>query len=194
MKTENPLNEKVVRSLRLMRSGMVERCHTIPHVGSYNVAQHCYGVATLILSNHPKPSLDLVKAALWHDATETVIGDMPSSAKFLYPYLRSAIKHAEEEGLAVLGLETELKPEDKEWLYSCDTVEFYLWCRYQQKLGNHFLEHVLERLDQFWRERPLVGPMQILMYEIHNYFHDYFIAEDAVNELFERRISSTLTD
>ena len=127
--------EERVKVLR--ESAYVERCHTIPHVGSYTIAQHCYGALNLLLVLHPQPSLNLVKAVMWHDAHERYIGDTPASALWsdgefakLYDRLAKRIDRA-------CGFTIELTAMDRIWLHAVDKIELLLWAKEQLGLGNH---------------------------------------------------------
>lgn len=120
-------------------AGRVERCHTTFHFGSDSNGQHSYNVANLILLLHPDPSLDLIRAALWHDVAERFTGDVPASFKRQAPAVKQAMKAAEAEIEQHYGLEVPLPDRERAWLKAADKLEFYLWAEEQVALGNAYL-------------------------------------------------------
>ena len=64
---EQDVNELHDRLRARREGGLVERCHVIPHIGSYQVSSHSYNVAQIIRTFHSNPSLELIGAALDHD-------------------------------------------------------------------------------------------------------------------------------
>lgn len=125
---------------RLRESGHVRRCHTIPHLGEYTVGKHSYDALSLLLVLHPGPSVNLIKAVLWHDAGERYCGDLPAPAKWASATLREAYETLEAgvvrrmHGLGeIMDSFTE---DDKRWLDAVDRIEFMLWCFEQTQLGN----------------------------------------------------------
>lgn len=123
-----------LRLLAVREAGAVTRCHTTPHLGVHDVAQHSWGVAAIVAILHPNPSAELLKACLFHDVAERWTGDVP------YPMKRYAGDHdpAIEEAIHdKLKLPWQLSsPEDRLWLKAADLLDFYLWCVDQNRLGN----------------------------------------------------------
>ena len=120
------------------QGGAVERCHTIPHVGSYSNGLHSYNAAQLCLVFHPNPSLDLIKAILDHDVAEFVVGDMPSTMKMMSPAIADELQRVEDQVEERFGLHTYLTLEELRWLKACDLMELYLWTIDQLAMGNNF--------------------------------------------------------
>ncbi len=130
--------EKTINKVRAIREGgETERAHTIPHYGSYNVAEHSWGVATLLAILHPNPSRDLILASLWHDVHERWTGDIPAPIKWcLGNVTNDELKRLSYSINSDLGINFNLSPEDIKWLKACDMLEFWLWSIDQQALGN----------------------------------------------------------
>ncbi len=130
--------EKIIHKVRAVREGgNVGRTHTTPHHGSYSVAEHSWGVATLLAILHPNPSRDLIIAAMWHDVHERWTGDMPAPAKWiLSDATKNELKRFENSIESDLGIKFDLPIEDLKWLKSCDMLEFWLWSHDQARLGN----------------------------------------------------------
>jgi len=130
--------EKTINKVRAIREGgNTERAHTIPHHGSYSIAEHGWGVATLLAVLHPDPSRHLILAGMWHDVHERWTGDTPGSIKWSFSnILKAEIKKFENTIDGDLGINFNLSPEDIKWLKACDMLEFWLWSKDQQALGN----------------------------------------------------------
>jgi len=125
-----------------------------------NVATHSWEVATLahalaIIRNHRfggKVNADRVAAAaLYHDATEVITGDMPTPVKYHSKVMRDAfgdIEHkAEAELLALLPRdlqpafapyvrESQLAGEEKELIKAADRLSAWLKCQAEIRAGN----------------------------------------------------------
>lgn len=128
------------RILALREGGRVERTHTIPHVGEYNVAMHCYNAASLLLmlSTTP-PSLNLIKAVLWHDVPERWTGDISAPAKWACPELKLLLDFLEMkifEKLELANVFKELTTEEQDWLSAVDLLELYIWAVEQNPDAN----------------------------------------------------------
>jgi len=115
----------------LWRSGLVRRWHCNPdlaHTGQSNAA-HQWGVAMIILAQHPNPSAALIRAALCHDVGEMVVGDLP------YPFKKAnpdfAARHRDFEDMARVNLvgAFDLTETDWRWLKYADAHEAILWMR-----------------------------------------------------------------
>lgn len=123
-------------------AGTVRRCHIVPHHGQYNIAQHSYGAVSLLLLLHPHPSMNLVKAVLWHDCAERFVGDMPAPAKWLSQALGEEYEKAEREAQVASGLVLpELTEEEQNWL--TDRVELLLWAEEQSALGSRHIQGLI---------------------------------------------------
>ncbi|MDX1818079.1 MAG: 5'-deoxynucleotidase [Marinobacter sp.] len=141
-----------------------------------NVATHSWEVATLahalaILRNEQfggAVNADrIAAAALYHDATEVITGDMPTPVKYHSRVMRSAfgdIEHkAEEELLALLPgelrssfapylCESRLTEQEQELIKAADRLSAWLKCRAELAAGNPEFgpaaEQIRERLEQ----------------------------------------------
>jgi hypothetical protein len=152
----------------LREAGYVERCHTLPHVGSYNIAQHCYGALNILLLTHPKPSVSLIKAVMWHDAHERFLGDTPATALWadgefarLYDRLGARIDRA-------CGFEQKLTVADRMWLRAVDKMDLLFWAQEQLGMGNHNAAAVCGSLASWFshNEIPLPCKEMIENYDI----------------------------
>lgn len=134
-------------------SAQVERCHTIPHIGSYSVGQHCYGALSLLLLLHDNPSLALIKAVAFHDVPERWSGDVPSPGKTCA--IAEAFSIAEDEILEKLGLRFDLLKNEARWLKLVDVLDLWLWEIEQRALGNTIPQEIVDRCGKWLRLQEL---------------------------------------
>lgn len=113
------------------RAGFVVRYHNNPELIWFmqNDAAHTWGVVSLILMLHPKPTVALLAAAQFHDVGEYHACDMSG------PFKRKHPEHAAEHS----RIETDYRREmtdskfeaetvsDKEWIDFCDKLEALLF-------------------------------------------------------------------
>lgn len=150
--------------------GRVERCHGVPHAGSYSNAAHSWGVAMLMFYLWPEDFPRLAGACLAHDVPEAWVGDVPAPTMRYLPGLRKDLGEIEDGLNASLGLpaEGELAIEDHVKLKACDRLELYLWCREQLLLGNQFVGETLKELKRFFSEVPLPEEAMKLFRQFEN--------------------------
>lgn len=137
-----------------------------------NVATHSWEVATLahalalIRNRHFGGQVNADKiaaAALYHDATEVITGDMPTPIKYHSKVMREAfgdIEHkAEAELLALLPgdlredfapylLESQLPDEDRELIKAADRLSAWLKCQAEVRAGNREFEPAEKQIRQ----------------------------------------------
>jgi 5'-deoxynucleotidase len=140
-----------------------------------NVATHSWEVATLahalaiIRNRHFGGQVDvdrIAAAALYHDATEVITGDMPTPVKYHSKVMREAfgdIEHkAEAELLALLpgDLQADFAPyiqesrwseQEKELIKAADRLSAMLKCQAEIQAGNKEFEpaagHIRQKLE-----------------------------------------------
>ena len=160
------------RRLKALReAGALERAHNVPHHGSYSVGQHSYDAANIILTLHPDPSLNLIKAILWHDAPERFLGDLPAPAKWYNPELTAEYEKAEKivaEHMGIQGVFSALDEDDKHWLKAADRLELLLWCQDQMALGNRHVQNVHDNVIEWFGKYHEVIPDPIKDYMLGN--------------------------
>ncbi|MBQ0833631.1 5'-deoxynucleotidase [Marinobacter sp.] len=137
-----------------------------------NVATHSWEVATLahalalIRNRHFGGQVNADKiaaAALYHDATEVITGDMPTPIKYHSKVMREAfgdIEHkAEAELLALLPedlradfapylQESQLPAEDRELIKAADRLSAWLKCQAEVRAGNREFEPAEKQIRQ----------------------------------------------
>lgn len=130
------------------------------HHGSYTVGQHSFDMLTLLFLLYPgAPSLDLVKAVIYHDVAERWTGDMPSSAKASDGNLAKRMDLAEQRILKTIGVNIAISEDDRTWLSGLDRLELYLWACDQMQMGNGTLGHLIAELREFFCTVPTPVPI-----------------------------------
>lgn len=144
-----------------------------------NVMEHSWEVAVLahalaVLRNrYFGGELDahrIATAALFHDATEVITGDMPSPVKYHSAAIREAYKaierSTEQELLALLPpevrpdyaalvCESEQAEDDHRVIKAADTLAAYLKCKAEILAGNREFEDALRDIEQALRDMAL---------------------------------------
>jgi len=137
-----------------------------------NVATHSWEVATLahalalIRNRHFNGQVNadrIAAAALYHDATEVITGDMPTPIKYHSKVMREAfgdIEHkAEAELLALLPAdlredfspylrESQQPAEDRELIKAADRLSAWLKCQAEVRAGNREFEPAEKQIRQ----------------------------------------------
>jgi len=131
-------------------SGAVTRFHTMRVLHSQTVAEHAWGVATILLWLHAPgvPSATLLRAALLHDMAEVQTGDVPATAKWDSSKLVAALDEAErafhlEHGTA--HIDGELTVDEIRLLKFADTAELITYTLAEAHLGNRKMIEVARR-------------------------------------------------
>lgn len=161
--------EAVAHAIVQSRSGgRVERCHGLPHHGTYSNATHQWGVAMLMHYIWPDdfPRLSLV--CLTHDVPEAWVGDIPAPTCRYTPGLKDTLNSVEgniNKGM-LLPAEHELDPLDYAKLKCCDRLEFWMWCCEQELYGNLFAREGKKEIERYFVEVPLLHEAQVVYEEL----------------------------
>lgn len=159
------LNNKV---LALREGGLTRRAHTVPYNGEYNVAMHSFNAVNLLFmlwDGTEQPSINLIKAVLWHDIPERWTGDVPSPAKGCSKYLKGYLDELEERILIQLDLKqpfSRLIPEEWKWLHAVDLLELYLWTEDQINWGNPMMAGMRDKIIDMFNKRKEITPPSII--------------------------------
>lgn len=147
---ETTLPAAAVRLDFFRDAGEVKRCHTERTLRSQTVAQHSWGVATILLMVHPEADAKLLRAALWHDVSERAMGDIPSPVKWASEGMHAAIESLEDD----INTQWDIMPKglteaERALLKFCDAFEFYLWTREELAMGNTFMYTPQQNITAF---------------------------------------------
>ncbi len=124
--------------------GAVKRYHAIRTLSEDTIASHSFGttIFAIALTDHT-PSVNLIKACLYHDLPEQYTGDSPALAKWDNTNLKRCLDNMEEYFLRTWNLKITLT-EEEELILSCsDTLDLCFFCLEQIKLGNTYIKKVL---------------------------------------------------
>lgn len=126
-------------------SGAVKRCHTLLTTSENRVDAHSWGVAVLAHLLWPNASKELILACLFHDAAETLVGDVPHPTKKLIPLVGDNFDKVEEEALHEIGFDFPLSVEDYVRLKFCDMFDFLLYMLVERAQGNALVHDLCRR-------------------------------------------------
>jgi len=155
------------------QGGRVRRYHTVDLVRPQTVAEHVYGVMSIImvLTRH-RPSPALMIAALAHDAPEAVTGDIPAPTKRLMRQWGDGDKDIIEEwerevfmeaGVTeALDAQDALYPGERDLLKKADMLEGLRYCQREYNLGNTAIAPIAERYVEYLLASGLNGREAIL--------------------------------
>lgn len=126
----------------ILSGGYCTRWHANPDMAHIRetLAEHHARVAQIILALHPAPSVDLIDAALHHDAGEPAVGDVPWPVKRDNPALAAMLGEIEAKERARLGVPEPETDDDAAWLKLADRLSAYLHVK-------HVAPHLLDRDD-----------------------------------------------
>ena len=92
---------------------------------------HHARVAQIILQFHHDPSVDLLRAALTHDAGEMDVGDIPSGMKRDMPDVAERLARVEAVSRdTIAGTFPDLSESDQTWLRWADRLDAYLFAQH----------------------------------------------------------------
>lgn len=130
--------------------GAVRRFHTIPMIGEQTVAAHSWGVI-IQLFEICEPSVNLLRAAAYHDVAECFTGDIPAHAKWGSVELKEACKTLEREVEAKNGIAVKLCDDEYAMLKFADILDGIYTCSEQRMLGNRHLDVIFDRWVTFYK-------------------------------------------
>ncbi|HSB97472.1 MAG TPA: 5'-deoxynucleotidase [Spongiibacteraceae bacterium] len=137
-----------------------------------NVMEHSWEVATLahvlalIRNRYYRGAVDanaIAVAALYHDCSEVITGDLPSPVKYHSTAIQEAYHSIErsaerelvtllpkalQDDFAALMVEEQLPLEHRQIIKAADTIAAYLKCQAEVKAGNREFEKAAEDIKQ----------------------------------------------
>lgn len=133
----------------------VERCHTVPRIGHYDVGQHTFNMLSMLRILYPKSLPHLIWAVHGHDLAERLLGDIPAPVKWLNVVDKEALENLELEILEGVGLKEPLLAEhERRIVKSLDILELFLWTKDQEQLGNQNAKIMEIRILKWVRGNP----------------------------------------
>jgi hypothetical protein len=142
------------RTMMLRDAGGVRRWHTESRwIGErQTVGHHTFGVLVILTQITPKEQLTprLIKAALFHDLGERVVGDVPSPTKWWMRYQTGGNPLDTLEGniLQAAGCNIELTNVEHQFLDTADMLDFCFEATEQFLMGNLGLLSLFDRVEK----------------------------------------------
>jgi Predicted hydrolases of HD superfamily len=130
--------------LKLMRSAArIGRNHTVPTIRNQSVGEHTFGVMAILFEigqGEEGFDLDLLQAALRHDVPESITGDVPAPAKWLYPEIEFGLRAAESQIMDNFQLKgVALMPKQIRMLKFADLLELTIYSLEELDMGNRHM-------------------------------------------------------
>ena len=91
-----------------------------------------------------KPTLNLIKASLYHDIPEHIFGDIPYSAKRDYASIAGVFEALEDRWMKDNRFRVFLTQSEKLILEWADRLDLILFCLDEKELGNKSIERVFD--------------------------------------------------
>ena len=126
-----------------------ERYHTIRTLQRETVGHHSHGVAMFVVLLGGGEAV--LRAALFHDLAEHILGDIPSPAKKKYG-IGEQVNELEEQLLKGVGFSAELGDTSKRILKFADIFQGMSFCTREVKMGNTKLAPVFYRYKTYAEE------------------------------------------
>jgi 5'-deoxynucleotidase YfbR-like HD superfamily hydrolase len=144
--------------------GKVKRCHTLQTIKTQTVAEHSWGVALLVHKFFPSCNKAVILAALTHDISEVITGDVPADVKWKSEGLKNILDDLESEVNKTLEIDFFLAEESKIALKLCDSLELLLFCAEELFMGNRNMLPVANRLMDHMNKSSEHMPPEFLEY------------------------------
>lgn len=137
--------DELERLLFFRQGGRVKRFHVENTIVPNSNAQHCHGVAMLLIQFFPYLATDkAIIRCLSHDLAEHTVGDMPAPVKWKLPEVYEKLRSVEQEELNKRGVFPEISTSQAEAIQLCDYFEAMLYCYDEIEMGNRYM------MGAFW--------------------------------------------
>lgn len=156
----------------ILSGASVKRFHTVNTISQETVGHHSHGVAMLVMLLDPEASKSLITAALFHDLSEHVTGDIPSPAKREYG-INSQVSDLEHRLMLEAGIEfPNLSSNNKRILKLADIAHGALFCVEEVKMGNSKMKSIFNTYMSYARQMVLVSREKELFKIIEEMIND----------------------
>lgn len=132
--------------------GNVSRYHCERTIRTQRVSEHSHGVA-VILCFITEPSVNLLKAALFHDLNEKRVGDMPAPIKWANPKIQEFLDEAGKKADKELEISVKLSAVEETLLKIADYLEAAFFCLEERTMGNCYVNPIMANLIWFFHSR-----------------------------------------
>lgn len=138
-------------------AGNVRRYHTARIIGEQTVATHSFNMCLILMEVLENPSVNVLKAAMFHDLPELVTGDVPATFKWKFPAVADVLTATEDVIIEEFKLNVELTDEERRALKFSDMLELCMFCCEQLELGNRSMLPILERGTNYLQQMSKVN-------------------------------------
>lgn len=148
----------------LLDGGWIDRYHVRGQrmLVRQSVAEHSWRVAMIVYCIEPEPRPQLIMAALCHDISERVTGDIPANVKRANPEIERVIREVSTNEEVRLGIRFDLLPNEMRLLSWADRFEGALHCWNEVQMGNTLAVPTLSRYLQYASDRKYVLESKML--------------------------------
>ena len=129
----------------LMAGLGIKRYHLKRTLRTQTVAEHSARIVAFIHMVHPNASGNLLRAAILHDVSEIVTGDVPSPVKWNNPVLAAELNRVSGEYEIAHGLRMTLFGREARLLKWADYAEGVQFCTDELRMGNENMLGSLRR-------------------------------------------------
>lgn len=135
------------KRLKLLRAAArVRRMHVMPPLHHQTVGEHTFGVLSILVTITANVTPQLWRAALFHDATEARLGDVPAPAKWDNVPLRHGYQLADRALMEEFELEEKnLTDLEHRLLHFADLMELAMFALEECQDGNVKMAGVFDR-------------------------------------------------
>lgn len=151
-------------TIRRYRNGnRVRRYHTLDTIVGETVGHHSANLAILcVLLSDEKPSVNLLMAALTHDLAEQYTGDVPATAKWDSPELKTALDNMERR-FDRYWFNAPLTAREQKVLKQADMLDLCFKALEEINMGNNQFKPILARgMEHLRTNQPLPSTTQLL--------------------------------
>ncbi len=139
----------------LYDASSVQRCHALRTIQKDTVGSHSYRVACICMEladgmGSAVRMLELIRAALLHDAAEAHTGDICAPVKKI---LTGNLENIERDYLRSVGIHVPFLYEaEKAILKVADTLDLLMFSREEMKMGNTRMRPVFDKCEEWTLE------------------------------------------
>tara|TARA_R110000764_G_scaffold60094_1_gene129257 strand:+ start:7662 stop:8177 length:516 start_codon:yes stop_codon:yes gene_type:complete len=120
---------------KVLESGDVERFHQCVGMTNQRNSEHQWGVSLLLQHFFPDCRKEVLLAAMTHDSTELVWGDIPATTKWSAPEIKIILDELEAVTETEWGIDFDITTEEKQMVKSCDMLEGMQYCLKRVEMG-----------------------------------------------------------
>jgi 5'-deoxynucleotidase len=167
-----------MNTLREILNGLaIKRYHTKRVSREQTVADHSARICAILCHLVEQPSGNLLRAAIYHDVSEFVTGDLPSPVKWKNPELRKELNRISTEYEMAMGIRVPLTEDEARLLRWADSAEGCQYCIDELELGNLNLLPTLGRYVDALNNAPsstdqaVAVRQRVLATDFYNYYH-----------------------